>query len=97
MRRLTSNIGLDTKPIDIYEDNRSTIALIKRPGIITDRTKHIELKHYFVREAEEKGIVNVKSIASENMITDIFTKALPKDRFQHLRGFLNLKEKNDCL
>ncbi|UYV65651.1 hypothetical protein LAZ67_3004955 [Cordylochernes scorpioides] len=87
LNRLFSEISpLKEQPI-IKVDNASTIKLIKNLEF-HKRTKHIEVRHYFVREKYQEGIFNVEHISGKDQVADIMTKGLPKPRFQMLRYLL---------
>ena len=79
------------KAIEIFCDNKSAIAMAKNP-VYHSRTRHIAIKHHFIREAIEEGEVELKFCRSEEQIADIFTKALPKKKFQFLREALGVQE-----
>ena len=53
------------------------------------------MKYHFIREALQEGVINVKFCRSEEQLADIFTKALPKDRFKKLRLKLGVKSINN--
>ncbi|RDY07235.1 Copia protein, partial [Mucuna pruriens] len=76
--------------IPIYCDNIATINLSKNP-ILHSRAKHIDIKHHFIRDYVQKGIVNLKFISLEQQLVDIFTKPLPKDKLIHIRDLLGIK------
>ncbi|KAI5350820.1 hypothetical protein L3X38_003711 [Prunus dulcis] len=44
------------------------------------------LRYHFIRDALQDGVVDLKYCKSEEQVADIFNKALPKDRFNYLRG-----------
>ncbi|UYV85024.1 hypothetical protein LAZ67_X004326 [Cordylochernes scorpioides] len=88
LNRLFSEISpLKEQPI-IKVDNASTIKSIKNPEF-HKRIKHIEVRHYFVREKYQEGIFNVEHISGKDQVADIMTKGLPKPRFQMLRYLLD--------
>lgn len=74
-------------PTIIYVDNQSAIK-ISENDIAHERTKHIDIKHYFVKDAIEKKIIQLKWISTEHQLADIFTKALPSPSFTSLRDRL---------
>ena len=47
-----------------------------RNPVYHSRTKHIDIRHHFVRDVFDEGEIDVKYIASENMPADVLTKAL---------------------
>lgn len=76
----------------IHIDNSSTICIIKNP-VQHSKTKHIEIRHHFIRDCNEKRLIQVMKIASEQNFADLLTKAFDVGRFQYLVasiGMLNL-------
>ncbi|GJS60955.1 retrovirus-related pol polyprotein from transposon TNT 1-94 [Tanacetum coccineum] len=55
------------------------------------RSKHIDIRHHFIREQVEKGVVELYFVATDYQLTDIFTKALPRERFEFLLSRLGMK------
>ncbi|KAM2677793.1 hypothetical protein EV1_004297 [Malus domestica] len=74
----------------LFCDNMSAISMVKNP-VFHQKTRHINRKFHFIREALQEGVINVKFCRSEEQLADIFTKALPKDRFNYLRMKLGVK------
>jgi hypothetical protein len=64
--------------IPIYCDNTSTICLSKNP-ILHSRTKRIKIKHHFIGDYVQKGIIDIKFIDTYHQWADIFTKPLFED------------------
>nr|GEX42484.1 retrovirus-related Pol polyprotein from transposon TNT 1-94 [Tanacetum cinerariifolium] len=65
------------------------------------RTKHIAVRYHFIKEHVEKGTIELYFVKTDYQLDDIFTKALPADRFNYLirrlgMRCLSLKEL-DCL
>lgn len=73
----------------LYNDSASAQKLAKNP-IFHGRTKHIDIKHHFVREALKDNLISLKYLCTENMITDIFTKALLASKHFKCTQFLVL-------
>ena len=63
------------KSIPFFVDNQSATKLIMNP-VTHDRTKHIDVKYHYVRDAQENGIINVKYCPTGNQTADILTKPL---------------------
>nr|GEZ18591.1 copia protein [Tanacetum cinerariifolium] len=79
------DIRLDNIPIMC--DNKGAIELSKNP-VQHSRTKHIEIRHHFLRDNVQKGNISVEKVASEENIADIFTKPLKREVINYLRlGF----------
>jgi len=66
----------DLANITIYNDNRGAGLLAHNP-IYHSRSKHIDIKHHFVRDILKKHPVNLIHLSSEEMIADVLTKGLP--------------------
>ncbi|GKD39278.1 retrovirus-related pol polyprotein from transposon TNT 1-94, partial [Tanacetum coccineum] len=61
--------------IHVLCDNKGAIDLTKNP-VLHSRTKHIEIRHHFLRDNVEKGNISIKKVSSEDNIADILTKPL---------------------
>ena len=80
---------IDTGCIPIYCDNTSAINISKNP-CQHKRTKHIDIRHHFLRDNVEKGLISMNFCSTENQIADIFTKALNRELFERNRLELGL-------
>ncbi|GJV71274.1 copia protein [Tanacetum coccineum] len=69
--------------IPIYCDSQSAIAISCNP-VQHSRTKHINIRYHFIKEHVEKGTIELYFIGTEYQLADLFTKALPKERFEFL-------------
>ncbi|CAL2268742.1 unnamed protein product [Prunus armeniaca] len=76
-------------PTKLYCDNMSTIAMTKNP-VFHSRSKHIELRHHFIRKLVEDGEIELKFYGTNEQIAYVFTKALPKEKFYYFRERLNV-------
>jgi len=75
---------VDTGCIPIYCDNTSAINISKNPCQYK-RTKHIDIRHQFLRDNVEKRLISMNFCPTENQIADIFTKALSREQFERNR------------
>ncbi|GJZ52679.1 hypothetical protein Tco_0607194 [Tanacetum coccineum] len=48
------------------------------------RSKHIDIRHHFIREQVENGVVELYFVTTGYQLVDIFTKALPRERFKFI-------------
>ena len=64
---------------------------ISKNPVMHAKIKHITIKYHYVRELVEDKQVKMEYIHSKEQIADIFTKPLPKDSFEYLRGKLGVK------
>ncbi|KAL6287822.1 hypothetical protein ACE6H2_012212 [Prunus campanulata] len=74
----------------VFCDNTSAIAMARNP-VFHQRSKHIKRKFHFIRDAIQEGVIELLYCKGEEQVADIFTKALPKDRFSYLRSMLGVK------
>ncbi|GJT33534.1 hypothetical protein Tco_0923953 [Tanacetum coccineum] len=77
--------------VSIMCDNKCAIDLSKNP-LQHSRTKHIEIRHYFLRDNVQKGNIYIEKVASEDNIADILTKPLKRLVFNYLRLGLGMME-----
>lgn len=77
--------------MQLYCDNQGALALLKNP-ISHSRAKHIDVHHHFARERVERGEVSFQYCSTADMLADMFTKALPRPKFQEHRAKLGLVE-----
>ena len=75
-------------------DNTSAINLAKNP-ILHSRTKHIEIRHHFIRDHISTGDVELKFIETSRQTADIFTKPLGTERFHLLVRELGMIRASD--
>nr|GEU70438.1 reverse transcriptase domain-containing protein [Tanacetum cinerariifolium] len=48
------------------------------------RSKHIDIRHHFIHEQVERGVVELYFVTTDYHLADIFTKALPRQRFEFI-------------
>ncbi|GJS57792.1 putative ribonuclease H-like domain-containing protein [Tanacetum coccineum] len=64
---------------------------IAMSGCCHSRSKHIDIRHHFIREQVEKCVVELYFVTTDYQLADIFTKALPRERFEFLLPRLGMK------
>jgi hypothetical protein len=74
----------------IREDNQGCIALSKNPEN-HKRTKHIDIKHHYIREKVESGEIKLEYVASNDNVADVLTKPLSFTQFYKFRDQLGVK------
>ena len=72
----------------IYQDNQSTMALVNKGSSTSDRTRHIKIRHFWVKDQVSQGEVQIVYIPTEDMTADILTKPLQGQTFIRLRQML---------
>ncbi|GJR93470.1 retrovirus-related pol polyprotein from transposon TNT 1-94 [Tanacetum coccineum] len=73
MKQTLVDYGIRLDDIPIMCDNKGAIDLSKNP-IQHSRTKHIEIRHHFLRDNVQKGNISIEKVSSEDNIADILTK-----------------------
>jgi len=93
------NYGVKLSKVPLYCDNTSAINLTK--NIIQHfKTKHIEIRHHFIRDHVQKADCEIQFVKIENQLADLFTKPLARDRFNNVRtelGILDMKNVVLCV
>ena len=89
MKQMLKDYGFDLDTLTVFCDNTSAINISKNP-VQHSRTKHIDIRHHFIRELVENKTLVLEYIETEKQITDIFTKALDSVRFDSLRKSLGV-------
>lgn len=69
--------------INLYMDNQSAIRLIKNPEF-HKRTKHIDVAYHIIREKYNEELFTLQYISTNEMLADVFTKALTAQVFHYL-------------
>ena len=84
MQKLLLDYGICQEHLTIYYDNTSAINISKNL-VQHSRTKHIEVRHHFIREFVKDGTLTLEFIHTDDQKVDLFTKPLDRKRFEFLR------------
>nr|GEZ36838.1 uncharacterized mitochondrial protein AtMg00810-like [Tanacetum cinerariifolium] len=90
MRTQLTDYGFHFDKIPMYCDSKAAIAISCNP-VQHSRTKHIDVRYHFIKEKVEKGIVEIFFVGTEYQLADLFSKALPVERFQYLVRRLGMR------
>ncbi|GJU62542.1 retrovirus-related pol polyprotein from transposon TNT 1-94 [Tanacetum coccineum] len=90
MRTQLTDYGFQFNKIPIYCDSKSAIAISCNP-VQHSRTKHIAVRYHFIKEHVEKGTIELYFVKTDYQLADLFTKALPVDRFNYLVRRLGMR------
>ncbi|CAM8889509.1 unnamed protein product [Rhodiola kirilowii] len=75
MKQMLSEYGVKQEEMTLYCDNMSAISISKNP-MQHSRTKHIDIRHHFIRELVEQKVVTLTHVTTDKQLADIFTKPL---------------------
>ncbi|GJX03586.1 hypothetical protein Tco_0189502 [Tanacetum coccineum] len=67
----------------IFFDNESTVGKVKNL-VFHSKTKHIEIRHHFIRDSNEKKLIQMIKIHTDQNVADLLTKAFDVGRFRYL-------------
>jgi hypothetical protein len=94
MRQTLRDFGYNLSKVPLLCDNESAIRLVDNL-VEHSHTKHIDIRHHFLRDHQQKGDIDVYHISTENQLADIFTKPLDEKRFCRLRSELNILDSHN--
>ncbi|KOC58971.1 Copia protein [Habropoda laboriosa] len=97
LRRFLRTLGFESQSrIQLYCDNQGAIKLAENP-VFHNRTKHIDVRHHFVRDALRDKAIELKYVPTGEMVADVLTKGLPGPRHRDLseRLGLDFQEENE--
>ena len=84
MQKLLHDYGICQEHLTIYCDNTSAINISKNP-VQHSKTKHIEIRHHFIRELVKDGTLTLEFIHTDDQKAGLFTKPLDSKRFEFIR------------
>jgi hypothetical protein len=89
MKQTLLDYEISFKNVPLMCDNESVVKLatnlVQHP-----RTKHIDIRHHFLRDHIGKGDISIYSIGTDDQLADKFTKPLDGTRFCKLRSEMNM-------
>ena len=84
MKQMLNDYGIEQNGMILYCDNTSAINISKNP-VQHSRTKHIDIRHHFIRDLVEEKVIALEHIPTELQLADILTKPLDALNFERLR------------
>jgi hypothetical protein len=90
LRHLLSDLGYPPdEPIRLYCDNKAACDLAHNP-LQHDRTKHVEVDRFFIKEKLDENMLELPRIRSEDQLADILTKAVSSQVFSNVVSKLGM-------
>ena len=84
LRNALADFEVAQPPTVINEDNQPAINIAEN-RLTSQRTKHIDIKYHFIREAIVDGIIKLQYIPTAEQLADLLTKILPAPQTVKLR------------
>jgi hypothetical protein len=84
VHRLLSQFADIEMPMTVHEDNLGTIDVLSN-AVNNGRTKHIDVRHFWVRELVNDGIIRMQHIDTDKNVADFLTKPLVGQKFRTFR------------
>jgi len=92
LRNMTCEVMRCTLDVSrLYMDNAAGM-LTMSDRRITDRSKHIDIKYWWVMEQHEQGTISLTKVTSRNCAADTFTKPLGNPQFVEQRELLKVRD-----
>lgn len=93
LRTLLGDMGYEQITANtMYEDNNACILISRNPGVSRARTKHIDIRHHFIRERVAMGEIDIQFCSTKDMLADMLTKQLPREAFKQFRSAIRVHE-----
>jgi histone deacetylase 1/2 len=87
-REFLTHQGHSAAPATLYQDNESTIKLSTNGVASSDRTRHVSIRYFWIKDRCATGDVEVIYKPTDEMVADILTKPLHGEKFKELRSLL---------
>jgi hypothetical protein len=95
VRLLSDLLGRDTGAVELRVDSKFALTLAKNP-VFHERSKHIRVKHHFIRGCLEEGSIKAGYINTKDQLADFLIKPLVRIRFLELcskTGMVQISQK----
>jgi hypothetical protein len=96
MKQSLLDYGVVLDRVPLLSDNESVVKIANNP-VQHSRTKHIDIRHHFLRGHVAKGDIVFCGVRSEEQLADIFTKPLDENAFCRLRSELNVLDASNIM
>ena len=98
LRMLMEHLGFPQEPSVIHQDNMSAITMAKKGKGNFAKSKHVDIRFFFINQYYQQGIIDLKYVPTKLMVADILTKSLQGKLFRSLRSnMLNNPEMEELI
>ena len=87
-REFLQHQGYYMNAASVYQDNTSTIALAEKGRSTSERTRHVNIRYFFIKDRISSGDIKITYLPTNEMTADILTKPLQGELFRKLRSKL---------
>jgi hypothetical protein len=88
LRDFLTHQGHDIQAATIYQDNTAAVTLTNKGRATSDRTRHIAIRYFWVKDRADSGEVNLQYKSTHDMVADVNTKPLQGAAFIKFRDAL---------
>ena len=81
VRNFLMSQGYSLGPVIIYQDNMSCMALVERGRSAAERTRHIGIRYFWMKERVDRGEAVIKHLGTELMYANLLTKPVQGSQF----------------
>ena len=86
LKELMTELGYNQGPTKVYQDNKSTIYLAESGEGKLGKTKHIQVRYFYIKQLIDNHDIYLEHKTTNNMTADILTKPLLGDKFITFRN-----------
>ena len=76
VRQFLIDQGYEIRPAIVYQDNKSTIQLIKNGRSNSERTRHINIRYFYLSDRIKENEIIIEYKSANEMLADMLTKPL---------------------
>jgi hypothetical protein len=88
MKATLKDFGINFKNVPLLCDNKSAVKLTNNL-VQYQRTKHIDVRHHFIRDHQQKGDISIENVGTEDQLADLFTKPLDDHKLKNELNILD--------
>lgn len=94
LRDVLNSIEVKCECVILFNDNQGAIKLAQSKNYHS-RTKHIDVRHHFIRDKCEQGVIDLRYLCTDRMPADVLTKGLSGTK--HYECLRNLGMMDECM